>query len=126
MTSSNVLPPVNQYTLHCTAQAHVDRRLYISTLQAISPRLVNLAKQLDPESLAKVLWALGRAGGGGSVAAHDELSEPGGDTAADTQGLGTAVRALSACLPTSAPLMTAQSCAMAAWGLASLEYQDQV
>ena len=115
-------------------QAHVDRRAHVAAIESLSPRLVELAPRMDPENVAKLLWALGRAssdssGRTPSDSSIDSFHGPGPLNAsqrAEVSSLGAAARALAARVPPCAPSMTAQSCALAAWGMVSLGVDDAV
>ena len=135
-------------------QAHADRAMYTVTMAVAAPRLAYLAPLLDPEDVAKMLWAYGKAFGGssnGSSSNSSDSSMPmrgaGMDGVADShpnalsdlqrrqqqqqqwQGhfhVASLVHTLVARMPSCMPHMSAQSCAMAVWGLAMLGHRDQV
>ena len=133
-------------------QAHADRAMYTVTMAVAAPRLAYLAPLLDPEDVAKMLWAYGKAFGGSSNGSSSNGSDSssgdaGMDGVADghpyalsdlqlqqqqqqqRQGhlhVASLVHALAARMPSCTPHMSAQSCAMAVWGLAMLGHQDEV
>ena len=88
---------------------------------------------MDPENVAKLMWALGKVSSGRTPFSTSSVEPFLGPTGAlnasqraENCSLHAAAQALTARLPPCAPSMTAQSCAMAAWGMVSLGVDDAV
>ena len=123
--------------------------MYAVTMAAAAPRLAYLAPLLDPDDVAKMLWAYGKAFGGssgsssssrsggmGMVRAVDSniaaLSDPQRQQPRQPQQrqghqhVAILVHTLAARMPSCTARMSVQSCAMAVWGLAMLGHRDEV